>query len=534
MTLDLPKVRAHAAERFPLQPRRVQQWLEELPALDLAETTKRLREALELANRQEVSAKARLESLQLLHRAAQRSLTSLRKQLVARSLPLSVKTQACFRLYQDMTWELQTGYAIVARGSSGRHGWPSRHQALSIHRALALIYDEARMAMALYQPHRPGFWKRAYALYRYGETSSTLDYAPRGGRSSQDLFLHTVLLALSHPYSLRYGELDKFAEFLRQTRPPCRILHNLSSNEAGYASYLDLESDTPPEYAPVERIQFTPDIRTVHLTPLIEHLSQVAENSSPGLRTAITDRAAIPNALSRKLIHNLSSVPARRFSRIPRQDHVDVVCGLSAIHAALMHARRTKTSRATGTEPTTDSAFDTGGYAVQDTAGDDRWQLWEVVNLGPGGYQLHWPHLRPCGAQVGELLAVRVVEAGQTRVYAAAVRWMQARADGYLDIGVQLVAPKVVPIHLQPEDQYLVDNLSAEPGLWLPAVKALNQPPTLIGAVGRFHPGNHVVALGSRGHYVLELSDRVESTGLFERFGYRVLQRAPQSHPSHT
>jgi hypothetical protein len=265
------------------------------------------------------------------------------------------------------------------------------------------------------------------------------------------------------------------------------------------------------------------------------------------MRREITDRSALPNALSHKLIRNFTSVPARRFSRIPRSGHVEVVFGLRTIHAALLLARlpgphgdspANEVLQRVDTDLIADPAFGTGRYTARsDTAPEDprgHWQLWDVVNLGAGGYQLHWPQRRPSGAQVGELLAVRVVDERETRVYAGAVRWLQAREDGDLDIGVQLLAPKVVPIHIQPEEEYLVDNLSANPGLWLPPVKALKQPATVITPVGRFRPGSHVVAVGSRNRYALELGDRVESTGLFERFDYRVLQRRVPTTPPYT
>lgn len=545
MPIELPKTSPYAAERFPLQPRRVQQWLNELPALDLGQTAQSLREALGLANRQEAAPKARMESMELLREAAMRCLARLRRQLVARSLPLSVKTQAAFRLHQDLNWELQTGYAIVLQGSTGKGLWPSRAAALATHRALDLLYREGRMALELYQSLRPGFWKRVYGIYRCAETTGTLSHTPKDDSPAQNLFLHLVLLVLAHPYSLRHGELGKFAEFLRSARPPCLVLRELAPNASGYVSHFDLESDGPPEYAPVGQVEASPRIRTVHLEPLLEQLSELARSTGPGLRTAIIDRSTLPSLLSRKLIENLTSVPARRFSRIPRDDHVEVVFGLGAIHTALVLARRRmrpppgQGSRAgevlqqVDSDLIADPAFGTGRYAPNTAASPDdpehKWQLWNVVNLGAGGYQLHWPQLRPSCAQVGELLVVRTMDGGQARVYAGAVRWMQARSEGDLDIGVQLLGPKVVPLDIQPEDDYLVDNLSTEPGLWLPEVKAIRQPATVVTPVDRYRPGTRVVVTGSRGSYLLELSDQIESTGLFERFSYRVLGR--QSRP---
>ncbi len=535
MRFEFPKIRPHAAERFPLQPRLVQQWLKALPDLDLDEAGRKLREALELANRQKAPPRARMESMELLSAAAVRSLMSLRKRLVARSLPLSVKTQAAFRLHQDLSWELQTGYAIALQRMTGKGVWPSRGAALATHRALELLYHEARMAMTLYQSLRAGFWARLYAVYRAGETAGTLDHAPRGALPAQDLFLHTVILMLAHPYGLRYGETRKFAEFLKQYRPPCPILRDLSANAAGYVSCIRLDSDTPPAYVRVRDISPSPDVRTVHLTPLLDLLAGLSQTTGPGTRTAIMDLSALPPALCDKLIRNLGSMPARRFSRMPSKDHVEIVFGLGSIHDALekSRARSAKKTRRPVQEllqqldPSLTATAALSPPIETEPASEPNGvggQLWQVVNMGAGGYQLHWPQLHPSGAQVGELLALRVLE-GPPRVYVGAVRWMQARSDGDLDIGVQLLAPKAVPLRMELEHVAQVDNLSASPALWLPAVKALKQPPTLVTPVGRFDTGNRVVAMATQGQHLLELGDQIESTGLFERFGYRVVQR---------
>ncbi len=532
MPFELPKVRPDAAERFPLQPRRVQQWLKALPDLDLDSTTQRLREALELANRQEAPAKARLESMELLSPTAVRALTALRKRLVARSLPLSLKTQAAFHMHQDLLWELQTGYTLALQEKAHTRTWPSRNTALAIHRGLELLYHEARMAWSLYQSLREGFWRRTYGLFRHAEGNDVLDFAPREALPTRELFLHTAILALSHPYGLRNGEIGRFAEYLKKSRPQCSILLGLPADHGDYVSTLDLGSDTPPEYRPAEDLKPSAGLRTIDLGPLLDALTSLGQTTGPGTRTTITNRAALHSALCRRLIRNLGSVPARRFSRIPRDDHVEVTFGIARIHHALTQLQPEPSG--TGGAHMPALPHDTGEYPAHTATGvqERPWEMWDVINLGAGGYQLHWPQMRPSGAQVGEMLAIRIFDTRRERIHIGAVRWIQARAQGDLDIGVQLLAPRVVPIHLEHEEVYQVDNLSASPALWLPPVRALNQPPTVVAPVGRFQMGARVVVLSTRGTHVLELGARLESTGLFERFAYRAVPGRSETEPS--
>jgi hypothetical protein len=113
---------------------------------------------------------------------------------------------------------------------------------------------------------------------------------------------------------------------------------------------------------------------------------------------------------------------------------------------------------------------------------------WEIVNISAGGYCLRWNSNTASRAQVGEPIALHEEEPdGSFTWRIGVIRWMQFIRDSGLEIGVQVLSPRVMSATVQRSNR---PNEEPFECLMLPAVKALDLPTSVLLPTHAFRPGN--------------------------------------------
>ena len=113
---------------------------------------------------------------------------------------------------------------------------------------------------------------------------------------------------------------------------------------------------------------------------------------------------------------------------------------------------------------------------------------WEIVNISPGGYCLRWNSDTTSRAQVGEPIALRENEPdGSLTWRIGVIRWMQFIRESGLEIGVQVLSPKVMSATVQRSNR---PNEEPFECLMLPAIKTLELPMSVLLPTHAFKPGD--------------------------------------------
>jgi len=113
---------------------------------------------------------------------------------------------------------------------------------------------------------------------------------------------------------------------------------------------------------------------------------------------------------------------------------------------------------------------------------------WEVVNISAGGYCLRWNSDTTSRAQVGEPIALRENEPdGSLTWRIGVIRWMQFIRESGLEIGVQVLSPRVMSATVQRSNR---PNEEPFECLMLPAIKALDLPMSVLLPTHAFRPGD--------------------------------------------
>ena len=152
-----------------------------------------------------------------------------------------------------------------------------------------------------------------------------------------------------------------------------------------------------------------------------------------------------------------------------------------------------------------------------------------LVDTSPGGYCLEWQDEIPNQVKAGELLGIR--DEGRQKWSVGVVRWVQ-QTKGATQLGIQILAPQATPlgVAIVHKTGGFSEYLRA---LQLPALKAINQPVTLLtnsvsfreySKVRLFHPPSPHEE--EHREASVQLTRRVFATGAFSQFTYRELVAA--------
>jgi hypothetical protein len=122
-----------------------------------------------------------------------------------------------------------------------------------------------------------------------------------------------------------------------------------------------------------------------------------------------------------------------------------------------------------------------------------RWQTWDMVNQSVGGCRLLWRESAESKARVGELLVLRNPHKERYRYQVGVIRWMRYYNNLGLEIGLQVLAPDVLPASATFKSAQNHRKTQSTDVLMLLGVEALNQPPSVITYPNLFQEGDRLV-----------------------------------------
>lgn len=553
LELSLPELITDKPADVPLEPGRINKWLEGLPMLNMSEASHSIHKALMIGNRVAMDEGDRLKGLEYYREPVSMLSQKLQQTYSTLPLPLPEKHMMTAEQVRHFQMEMAIGYKRVIMDSyarykpklSGRH---AARLALPIQRAIRYLTCTLMHSYQFYAPYPVGTWKEIHTLYRAAEhhgittlpVPDTLNQAVRES-SIDHAYKQALLLDLSDPYHLPSRMINKIHRYLDLMAPlavlrptplthvdnACQFLIDLKSDRAGHV-YLGDQQEAHQDIRLLSTLELA---RGVHTQ--LTSLQQGQVPHSQGLGDDFFDRLA--KEMLTRLINSWGVNPKRVFPRSHRTGtQMNVAFGLEAAVYYSNGGRRFLTSAEfMGPHPQRtrigsffariDEADQPKNEVTPDAFGAidaHHYSTWEILDESAGGVALEIRSSDDVRVRVGEIVAMK--EPGNKNGWSVGtVRWLRNVSRDRLEMGLQRLAPKATPLAIKTLSG---DKQESEfmPALILPEIKALQQPQTLLAPRGVFKD-DHYVYLDDGRMLQRALGTRlIEVTGSYERFQYEL------------
>ncbi len=538
LTLSVPNLTARSANEIELQPQKVKKWLDELPLLNVAETSRKLFSTLSIQNRVEFDSKLRLELLELFRYPVSQLALEFTKQYIGLPLPLSDKHKSIAEQNRQFQMEMANGYKRVAMILSASSPRGAREQvilALAIQRAIRYLSSTLVISFQTYSLCPKGTWKEIHALYAHAEELGLGDVAVDDDMiktmektNVNHAYKQALLLEFSDPYHLpprmidwTRHYLDRWAPLAHLTaatstyNPTCQFLIDLHLDHAGIAYTAGTIPEDPKRYRILNTIELA---RQVHA-----QLTQLAKGEMPpaeGLRANFFQECG--QDLLRRLVNDWGVNPQRLFRRSKETGHrVEIAIGMDRINYWINGGKKfVVSSNFVGPVPQrTMLASETGKQKDIRIPGREL-SVWDVEDEGAGGLALSKSGDIHLHIQVGDLLTTRTPGEGNPWTVGV-IRWVRSTGSSHIEIGVQHLAPSADPVVIKTvnEDGKESDFL---PALLLREIKPLKQTQTLITHRGVFKPDVGVFMDNGLRLYRITPTHLIEASQSFEQFSFDI------------
>ncbi len=580
MRLNLPVQNAPTADSSPSNPRKLKKVLSTLPNANMGELTKQTFQILRDQNRQTMQNKHRLENLEMLREQARNIFNNLKKYFINRTLPLPEKSQKIVNLNQSILRELVTGYEIIIYESANDIDTKIDDKTLSIAvcRATKYLAEMFLRSSEVYAPCPKNLWFDVHQLYIFAESKSLTNTTVIDKENEQEkttienCYKQILLFALARPITLRQSDSERVFNKLYEWSRYASIHRDASEKLIDHVFCMNVHEDSAPAYLSKDDLSGNATIRILNANELVNHVeTTITQQEKQKQKLAIGD--TIPVETLKVLANAWSDNIKRRFSRANRHGHINVAIGLKlaakAIRSSLQKDEKidtksgfVRTSASIKQDPdfTLQSIVAEGdkrgqGYMTHTEISDsenDSWDMvargrvltstyteekaltgkgklnpnhpqadshWEIVNISAGGYCLQWNSDETSKAQIGELIALKEIHSKNNIEWCIGViRWMQFTQKDGLEIGVQVISPKVVAATAQRFNR--PDEVPFD-CLMLPGVKALKQESSTLLPAHAFKTNDKLMVQIMEHKLNITLGETKEHTGSFTQFTYK-------------
>jgi hypothetical protein len=456
MSLDLSiPVRASLPPgELETRPKQVKAWIETLPLAQTLESGRLLCAHLAGVNRAKIDLEERLQILDA-HRSVALVLLEDLDHIYGRAAqPMARRGCDALALARSLAAELASGYRIVLAEKAAKRvafGVKKQLPALTL-RAMQALAAVMRASYKAYAPVPQGAWKEFHQLYVYAEQAGIVNDAgdAEGGTTVAQLYCESLLLALTDPYRLLPGDLDKVVTQIRALRAPVTLAQRRPDTPPGAHFLVPCDTDKPPKPAlSANDDTGGPNWRIFDATAIVERLRVRQQAFDSGNISSTMTKAMTPEALAlaARLMTLWGDPPKRAFRRDAVDGSVAICFGVKNIAHFVAHdALADDAAQAHGlreglTMPLRALPEDEAGRLIPI-------HEWAIINHSEGGIKVR----RSAGVAqplaVGEVVGIKAAGVAAWRVGVA--RWITVFEDGAMEFGVQFFATAACAVWLQP------------------------------------------------------------------------------------
>lgn len=509
LNLKLPQIDNNPILLAETRHAKIESFISGLPFGDPIRAATDLIEELQALNSQKVAYANRLNALELYRPAGLQIFLDLIPHFTHASLPISKNEQA-FADTAALLWqEFALGYkaALMELQNKILNISNAKSSAIVIQRAIHAIKEQMLVGYLTYKTPDNDMWGELHQLYfsaahQNAERLTLPDSTQPNNESSVSLvYIQACLMALANPSHLSGTDIIKTSAYITRTAhlASLRAL-GLIENPAG-VFLIKLDGKSPP--VPFSKNQSVPDSETDILLLTVD-LARTIHNHIKSLQNGIAlENHIFPDAanehhldLLKQLIKHFGKPPVRIFHRSKKTDGVEMNIGIRAVHYGLSKEPKFTHPLSTITSP--------------------RASRWQILNASAGGYSLRKFNSSQAAVHVGDIVAIKNIKAMQWEI--AIVRWANINPLNQLDVGLQLISPRV--------DAASVSNgkggTSSE-ALLLPELPAIKQAATILLPQGSGTAGETIHMTADGKEAVIKLTQVIERTPMFTRYQYDLI-----------
>lgn len=547
----------------------VENWVQDLPMGNIGAMSKLLYDSLREVNRLAISWRERHRFLELFREPIEYVQEQLLSRYKGLAFPLPTKAQHIVDLSKALSNEMALGYKTAIEEMLASNFLNRDNKSLTelIHRAIFYTSCSLLTSYRTYAPASEDSWFELHLLFLHAEqkkihTQTVVDKVNEKlpDSSIARLYKQILLLALASPYRMRQGEAWSVYHALARWAGHAQIIpyNDPSASEALFVVHLD--SDEAPDFLAYNHRDCNTELCRLVDTRQLSHL--LHEELSYLNNEGKTTEEGITAELFLRLVRSWSVAPKRSFHRLENDSNIEVVIGLTNIHRRLAaelgdsslfspeksHFQGKSVSGVS--QPTSKDIWnifskdklgkqyeqyeqhkkESESEPEQEESSQLKGQLWQIRNESAGGYRLAVGHHEGSKLQVGELLGLRRHLSDET-CEAGIIRWMRQPADGGFEVGVQVLAPQVVPIMLR--NTRLGSKASEfQPSLLLPEVPTIGLPATILTPVMLFETGTELQLHHPEHDIRIKLVERGQHTGSFTQYRFDTLAEMEQYRPA--
>lgn len=496
-------------------PARLRAWLISLPTSDITVAARPIHDALASLNRIELTADVRVKLLAEYESMLELLAGSFDVASQGSGIPLKETAKLAATLHRNLWQEMAIGWKIALVNRLEKRslfGGGGKADPVLVQRILLSIWRFYRLSSRLYLPMPTGLWGELHQLFRLGIKHQFLDEPgePKN-RSIACLYKYILLFSLADPLRFAPAEQDKVVELVESYG---HLAHFLPvSRLAGSAGYflIELESDKPPRYIGSRTID--PALTGTILfdtTELSRHLHKT-EAAIEAKAPQVQDRARLLARLQilRRTLRQWAIAPQRVFQRIPSHSLVELALGLPAV---VFHLHENDESPLRET-----MARCLPGGADWPEAGDAMpctLSSWQIINESPGGFAIRAVSVLEEQVRAGEIVALRTSQAGWM---VASVRWLQTNDSGGIEMGLQVLSPKAIPVLIRPTSS----DGACLPAVLLPEISSIRQPARIAASKGSYIPLHELSVMTPSGEKVVRALKLIEQQMGYDLFDYQ-------------
>jgi hypothetical protein len=579
MKLNLPKQSEPTADAIPSHPRKLKKRLSVLPNSNMGELTKQTFQILRELNRQTMPYKHRLEDMEMLRELSREIFNNLKKYFINRTLPLPDKSQKIVNLNQSILRELIYGYEIIASEAASKESKvDNKTLSTAICRAINYLSKMLLHSSEVYEPCPKNLWYEAHQLYLFAENkkitgTTVIDKEKKQKKLTiENSYKQILLFSLARPIALRQRDSERIFSELFEWSKYATIHRETDANQIDHVFCMRIGEDSAPNYLTRNDLTEDTTIRILDASKLVSHVKNIIEElGKQKQKLAVGDDIPLQTLMA--LAESWGISAKRRFSRADRHEHINVAIGLSRAAKAIQESLKpegsydtksgfVRTSASTKQDPDftlerishkEEQSFQ--GYVTHTEIGaeeNNAWDMvakgrtltdtyektqrhnseqqlklrqqdtdshWQIVNISAGGYCLRWSSDDTSKAQIGELIALQEFDSNNDFEWRIGViRWMQFNHGNGLEIGVQILSPKIVVAAVQRVNR---PNEIPFECLMIPGIKALNQSSSAILPSHAFKINDKLSVQILENKINITLVETKEHTGSFTQFTFK-------------
>ena len=346
--LQVPRQDPSRTVSIDIRSKGLKQWMDSLPLANINETVNQLLPVLKEVNRCQVELSLRHDFLLHVQPLILELVKVIKKRYMSASFPLSPRVLINVDTVRELHREMAYAHKLIIIELSHRGCGEEEEEDITLKNSLyCAIRHLSRILLEsyiVYESEPQTVWSELHLLYQFTEKNPSL--FTKEVRTNEkkwtnpiiDAYKRIVLLALTNPYQLMQGEVNRI-DYHLQTWSSNTSIHKSGKKDSLVGTFvIDLAADAPPRCVISSMKSFRPiDARIIDAHNLLGKVKQQIEKLSEPIRSKGKKNITMLGRRQRRdmflrLENTWNIRPERMSSRTTNLSKVIMSTGLSAGH----------------------------------------------------------------------------------------------------------------------------------------------------------------------------------------------------------